>query len=165
MSKIFQSLQSTSQDIHIKLVVSAIVNCFLSGFLSAQHLYRKLLLFSWASRKVSRLWGTGSSRSCSCPWQGSWNLTIFMIPPGPNHSVILWYYDSMKINYILFKLSRLFHFDIQCDLWPWYVEMHNIFQYIFTHSSSASSASILNQTQSIHDCTIKKSLIRKLVYE
>lgn len=45
MSKIFQSLQSTLQDTHIKLGDSANENCFLSVFLSAQHVYKKTLFF------------------------------------------------------------------------------------------------------------------------
>lgn len=55
VSKTFQLLQSTFQDCHIKTSGFATENCFRSGFLSAQHIYRKPVIFSAPSRKRNGL--------------------------------------------------------------------------------------------------------------
>ena len=49
----------------------------------------------WKCSRPGRmgLWATWSGGRCPCPWQGSWNYTVFKVPCNPNCSVILWWND------------------------------------------------------------------------
>ena len=47
------------------------------------------------------LWETWSSGRCPCSWQRGWNQMIFKIPSNPNHSMTLWFYDFIWLQWVL----------------------------------------------------------------
>lgn len=89
---------------------------------------------------------------------------VFKSLPDPNHSMILWFYHSMKIKIlsqacyvilILSVISTIFSVISEAD-----VLICIIFFYTYLlilHQLHVLQVT-LNQTKSIHDCTIKKCL-------
>lgn len=44
------------------------------------------------------LWATWWNGWQPCPWQGSWNWTVFKVPSNSNYYMILWLHDSMSLR-------------------------------------------------------------------